>query len=44
MNSYAAGMDDQNKHHISLNKALHDDKRINYHKDYLSNLSAAIRY
>lgn len=37
------GMDDRNRHFISLNKALQDDKRISYHKDYLSNLSAAIR-
>ncbi|XP_057766527.1 putative beta-glucosidase 41 isoform X2 [Salvia miltiorrhiza] len=34
------GMDDPNR---SLVKALQDDKRINYHRDYLSNLSAAIR-
>ncbi|CAK9139767.1 unnamed protein product [Ilex paraguariensis] len=38
------GMDDPNKSHIPLKKALQDDKRINYHRDYLSNLSAAIRY
>lgn len=44
LNSFAAGMDDPNRHYISLNKALNDDKRISYHKDYLSNLSAAIRY
>lgn len=44
LNSYAAGMDDQNRHFISLNKALNDEKRISYHRDYLSNLSAAIRY
>ncbi|CAK9139766.1 unnamed protein product [Ilex paraguariensis] len=37
------GMDDPNKPHIALNKALQDDKRIRYHRDYLSNLSAAIR-
>ncbi|XP_057973089.1 putative beta-glucosidase 41 [Malania oleifera] len=37
------GMDDLNSPFISLNKALHDEKRIRYHKDYLSNLSAAIR-
>lgn len=37
------GMDDPNKHHIDLNKALQDDKRINFHRDYLSNLSATIR-
>ncbi|KAL1823408.1 hypothetical protein ACET3Z_010186 [Daucus carota] len=37
------GMDDQNRHFISLNKALNDEKRISYHRDYLSNLSAAIR-
>ncbi|KAL8127235.1 putative beta-glucosidase 41 isoform X1 [Apium graveolens] len=37
------GMDDPNRHHISLNKALSDDKRISYHNYYLSNLSVAIR-
>ncbi|OAY28592.1 putative beta-glucosidase 41 isoform X1 [Manihot esculenta] len=37
------GMDDANTPFISLNKALQDDKRIEYHRDYLSNLSAAIR-
>ncbi|KAH6767973.1 beta glucosidase 41 [Perilla frutescens var. frutescens] len=37
------GMDDPNRSHASLEKVLQDDKRINYHKDYLSNLSAAIR-
>ncbi|OMO80499.1 Glycoside hydrolase, family 1 [Corchorus capsularis] len=37
------GMDDLNSPLISKNKALQDDKRINYHRDYLSNLSAAIR-
>ncbi|OMP04537.1 Glycoside hydrolase, family 1 [Corchorus olitorius] len=37
------GMDDLNSPFISKNKALQDDKRINYHRDYLSNLSAAIR-
>ncbi|CAI9088630.1 OLC1v1023018C1 [Oldenlandia corymbosa var. corymbosa] len=35
------GMDDPS--HISLEKALQDQKRINYYRDYLSNLSAAIR-
>lgn len=35
------GMDD--KSHLSLDEALDDDKRISYHRDYLSNLSAAIR-
>lgn len=38
-----AGMDDLNNPFLSLKKALKDDKRINYHNDYLSNLSAAIR-
>lgn len=38
------GMDDKNSPFISLDKALQDDKRIEYHRDYLSNLSAAIRY
>ncbi|KAK6934372.1 Glycoside hydrolase family 1 [Dillenia turbinata] len=37
------GMDDPNKASITLNKALQDDKRIRYHNDYLSNLSAAMR-
>jgi len=36
-------MDDLNNPFISLKNALKDDKRINYHNDYLSNLSAAIR-
>ncbi|PWA58667.1 beta glucosidase 41 [Artemisia annua] len=38
------GMDDPNKSRIDLDEALQDDKRISYHRDYLSNLSAAIRY
>lgn len=37
------GMDEPNKSHIALNVALQDDRRITYHRDYLSNLSAAIR-
>ncbi|XP_058072984.1 putative beta-glucosidase 41 isoform X2 [Magnolia sinica] len=37
------GMDDPNSPFMSLSKALQDEKRISYHKDYLSNLSAAIR-
>ncbi|XP_048235089.1 putative beta-glucosidase 41 isoform X1 [Ricinus communis] len=37
------GMDDPNTPFTSLNKALQDHKRIEYHRDYLSNLSAAIR-
>lgn len=37
------GMDDLNTPFISLSKALQDDKRIEYHRDYLSNISAAIR-
>ncbi|XP_075668124.1 putative beta-glucosidase 41 [Castanea sativa] len=37
------GMDDPNKPSIALDKALQDDKRIRFHQDYLSNLSAAIR-
>lgn len=37
------GMDDLNSPLIALDKALQDDKRIRYHRDYLSNLSAAIR-
>ncbi|XP_059647408.1 putative beta-glucosidase 41 isoform X2 [Cornus florida] len=37
------GMDDPNRPYMTLDKALQDDKRISYHRDYLSNLSAAIR-
>ncbi|KAI3457022.1 hypothetical protein Pfo_013685 [Paulownia fortunei] len=37
------GMDDPNRSHAALDKILQDDKRINYHRDYLSNLSAAVR-
>ncbi|CAL5335802.1 hypothetical protein CsSME_00018400 [Camellia sinensis var. sinensis] len=37
------GVDDPNKFYIPLDKALKDDKRIRFHRDYLSNLSAAIR-
>lgn len=37
-------MDDPNSPSISIKDALKDDKRIKYHNDYLSNLSAAIRY
>ncbi|BFG29389.1 hypothetical protein CerSpe_156630 [Prunus speciosa] len=37
------GMDDPNKPFIPLEKALKDEKRIRFHGDYLSNLSAAIR-
>nr|CAD1837920.1 unnamed protein product [Ananas comosus var. bracteatus] len=37
------GMDDPNSPFISIKDALKDDKRINYHNDYLANLSAAIR-
>ncbi|XP_062077857.1 putative beta-glucosidase 41 isoform X2 [Humulus lupulus] len=37
------GMDDPNKHYISIEKALKDERRITFHTDYLSNLSAAIR-
>ncbi|KAK3040264.1 hypothetical protein RJ639_028179 [Escallonia herrerae] len=36
------GMDDLNRPYIALKNALQDNKRINYHRDYLSNLSAAI--
>jgi len=39
-----AGMDDPSRPLMTLQKALNDDKRIRYHRDYLSNLSAAIRY
>ncbi|KAG6790551.1 hypothetical protein POTOM_006707 [Populus tomentosa] len=41
--SMISGMDDLNTPFISLSKALQDDKRIEYHRDYLSNISAAIR-
>ncbi|CAN1238031.1 Putative beta-glucosidase 41 [Linum grandiflorum] len=37
------GMDDPNSPFISREKALQDEKRIEYHRDYLSNLSASIR-
>ncbi|KAJ4981373.1 hypothetical protein NE237_032210 [Protea cynaroides] len=37
------GMDDPNKRSTPLSTALQDDKRISYHRDYLSNLSTAIR-
>ncbi|KAL6975335.1 putative beta-glucosidase 41 [Sarracenia purpurea var. burkii] len=37
------GMDDPNTPHTALDKALQDDKRIRFHMDYLSNLSAAVR-
>nr|GMC74616.1 putative beta-glucosidase 41 [Ipomoea batatas] len=37
------GMDDPNKHHMPLEEAFLDQKRINYHQNYLSNISAAIR-
>ncbi|PKA50342.1 Beta-glucosidase 6 [Apostasia shenzhenica] len=36
-------MDDANNPFISINNALKDEKRISYHRDYLGNLSAAIR-
>ncbi|KAG4166588.1 hypothetical protein ERO13_A13G142600v2 [Gossypium hirsutum] len=36
-------MDDLNSPFISIKRALKDVKRIEYHRDYLSNLSAAIR-
>ncbi|XP_008789190.1 putative beta-glucosidase 41 isoform X2 [Phoenix dactylifera] len=37
------GMDDLNNPFATLDKALEDNKRIHYHRDYLSNLSAVIR-
>ncbi|GAB4846242.1 Putative beta-glucosidase 41, variant 2 [Ancistrocladus abbreviatus] len=37
------GMDEPNNAHIAFNEALQDDRRISFHTDYLSNLSAAIR-
>ncbi|KAK9152031.1 hypothetical protein Syun_010340 [Stephania yunnanensis] len=36
------GMDDPNRPSMDLSEALQDYKRINYHHDYLSNLSTAI--
>lgn len=36
-------MDDSNDPFKSIEDALKDEKRIKYHNDYLSNLSAAIR-
>lgn len=37
-------MDDPNSPFISLKDALKDEKRISYHRDYLSNLLASIKY
>lgn len=37
------GMDDGNSPFNSIQNALHDDKRIKYHNDYLTNLLAAIK-
>ncbi|XP_013612042.1 PREDICTED: putative beta-glucosidase 41 isoform X1 [Brassica oleracea var. oleracea] len=37
------GMDEKNNPFIDMEKALQDDKRISFHRDYISNLSAAIR-
>ncbi|KAH0850919.1 hypothetical protein HID58_095123, partial [Brassica napus] len=37
------GMDEKNNPFKDMEKALQDDKRISFHRDYLSNLSAAIR-
>nr|CAD1832357.1 unnamed protein product [Ananas comosus var. bracteatus] len=37
------GMDDSNNPFKSVQDALKDEKRINFHNDYLSNLSASIR-
>lgn len=37
-------MDEEDRPHVTLNDALQDDKRMDFHRDYLSNLSAAIRY
>lgn len=41
--SLKIGMDDPNRPFMPLDKALRDEKRIRFHRDYLSNLSAAIR-
>ncbi|KAG5032989.1 hypothetical protein JHK82_016556 [Glycine max] len=41
--NWRKGMDDPSGPFRTLEKALNDDKRIRYHRDYLSNLSAAIR-
>ena len=43
-NFVMAGMDDPNRSSMTIENALQDDKRIRFHRDYLSNLSAAIRY
>lgn len=37
------GMDDLNRPHSAVDEVLQDEKRISYHRDYLSNLSASIR-
>ena len=37
------GMDDPNRPFTPLDTALNDQKRIIFHRDYLSNLSVAIR-
>lgn len=37
------GMDDPNSIFISREDALKDEKRIKYHKDYLTNLLASIK-
>ncbi|XP_047336468.1 putative beta-glucosidase 41 [Impatiens glandulifera] len=37
------GVDDPKNSHLSVKTALQDFKRIRFHEDYLSNLSAAIR-
>lgn len=40
---YMAGMDDSNSPFSRLENVLQDDKRIQYHNDYMSNLLDAIR-
>ena len=38
-----AGMDDANSRFSRLENVLQDDKRIQYHNDYMSNLLDAIK-
>lgn len=39
-----AGMDDGNSPFTSIKNALKDEKRINYHNDYLQSLLSSIKY
>jgi beta-glucosidase len=40
---FMAGMDDANNRFSRLENVLQDDKRIQYHNDYMSSLLDAIR-